>query len=368
MDVVVVRILFGQLLSEFEHFVGLAGLLQVVRTLLHPVLHGFHVVRLLLVDRLHQVEQFERLVGLENAGRLAEEAGRQEVVRHTRLGQAGCLVQNSSSQLLAAPALVQHGVANPTHAAFAFGQRFSRIKVFENSLPILDAGKVNGQCHSVIERCFFISNRLFRIFHLGHRLAEQLNALAVAQLSGYAVVEGVLVQFGELQCLPRSSFAVLIERFDPRGPPRAGNLNEIVVPCRRGRLVVLAILETQNDMAFGVYQDVRLVGGRSGVFQHEERACIALPFQADRVSRIRALERLRQVAAQSGGRMAKVCGCGLAEASKKQIRGEDAPLVLIAPLDRSLRSNRAGTNQPGIRRNESQCLGTPRQFVPPRIE
>ena len=62
MDAVVVRILFGQLLPQLEDFVGLAGLPQIVRTLLHPVLHGLHVVRLLLVDRLQHVEQFEQLI------------------------------------------------------------------------------------------------------------------------------------------------------------------------------------------------------------------------------------------------------------------------------------------------------------------
>ena len=54
---VIVRILLGQLTSQFEDLVGLSCPFQVVRPLLRPALRCLQVLQLLVEDRFQTVEQ-----------------------------------------------------------------------------------------------------------------------------------------------------------------------------------------------------------------------------------------------------------------------------------------------------------------------
>ena len=299
LETVVAGILLGQLLLQPQRGVGLPRVAKVVHPLLRPALHRPQVLRLPPVDRFERIQQGQHFVGLQDPRRLPAKVLGQEIllgVGRLCLRYLTRFFENPLLQLFPPAAVQQDHVADPSHAGLALGQLLGLFEMLRHPRPLLAAAEVQHQGQVVVESGLAGGKRPFGVHELHQRLVEELHALAAGELPFDLPVEGVGIKRLELLRGLGRPPAVLVGGLDPRSPPGAGELDELIEPGGRGQLAVAIVFHREDRVPLGVNQHVNLVVGVVGVFQHQQRLPLVLGFQLDRVIPIGVIQSAHGVA------------------------------------------------------------------------
>ena len=309
LDDEIVRIGLGQLPSDRQRLVPLCGPVEGVGPPPVPALHGVQVFGLPLINRLQGLQQRQHLDRRQKSRSLASQMPGQEkllgarLAPRRRLGKSGGVFEDPLLELLATAAGVEDLAADPSHPGLAGGQLLRLVEMLHHAIPLLASAEVEHQRQLVVEGRLGGGQRPLGVDHLGQRLAEELDLCSAGQLALHLAIERLGFQRLELLGGQRRAPAFLVGRLDASGPPAAEHLGEAAERGGRRQLAVLPVLDSQDDVAIGIHQDVDLVPRVVRVGQQQERLLGTLRLEFHSVVPVHLVKRREQVLVEAQRRL-----------------------------------------------------------------
>ena len=294
---VVAGIILRKLLPQPQHFVAPAGPCERIDPLPEPPLHGVELRFLPPIDGPKDLQQPERLVGLEDPLRLAAKViGQEEIVVSEpagilRLDQLDGLLGEQPLELFPIAPIAEDRIAEPSKPRLVaqLGQMLVDL------LPTLGHREVEHHGHMVVERGLTVLHGPFGVQQRHHGLVKELNVVLVGQLAVELLGERVVRK--RLECLgnDRIASAFRVEALDSLGPPSAGHLDELGKLRARRDLVVLVVVELQDHMPPDVDQHADLEALATWMGQHQQPLVSALRPNFGRIALIGSFDRPQHV-------------------------------------------------------------------------